>query len=83
MLTKTQPLPSRSLKKKIFTKTQSLLSDDKSSEAFNHSRIRPTHRSISRSKYVSQYIYVGAPPWESQVSESFLVMEREKGKGRI
>lgn len=47
-----------------------MLSDDKSSEAFNHSRIRPTNRSISRSKYVSQYIYIylGVSPRESQRS---------------
>jgi len=36
--------------KKVFN----LLSDDKSSETFNHSRICPTHRSISNSKYVRQ-----------------------------
>ena len=37
--------------KNKFTETQRLLSDEKSSEIFIHSRIRPAHRSISISKY--------------------------------
>lgn len=39
--------------KKTFTKIQRLFSDDKPSETFNYSRIRPAHRWISNSGYVS------------------------------
>ena len=39
--------------KLTFAETQHLLFDEESSGAFNHSRIRPTHRSISDSKYAS------------------------------
>ena len=50
---KKQKQKQKQKKKKHLPKHSACLSDEKSSGAFNHSRIRPAHRSISNPKYAS------------------------------